>query len=173
MVRLRLGSACGLLAALILAIDLSVVDPGTNEVQLYPEHMVDKASQYGFGYGKPGVGYGPSVWAEERRQNERAKFPWPMGSNRWWVDRDDGPGLSNDGRNDPVPYVPYIRDNLIGGDMFDSMETPMHAAQDHAGGGSPFLAWDAYAYTPWVRSITPTKAPPGEWNQRRWYVQSE
>lgn len=67
-----------------------------------------------------------------------------------------------------MPYVPYIRDDKMGGDMFDSMDTPRYAAQDHAGGGDPFLAWDAYAYTPWVRGITPTKAPPGEWNQRRW-----
>ena len=61
----RRGAASfGLLALLlVLALQVSVVDPGhgphdVHLVQtLYPEHMVDKASQYGFGYGKPGVGY--------------------------------------------------------------------------------------------------------------------
>ena len=142
-------------------------------VTLYPEHMVPLAQQYGYGYGKPGVGYGPAVWAEESRAGERKRFPWPMSSNRWWVDRNDGPGLSNDGRSYPIPYIPHLRDDLAGGDMWEGdwvnpTDTPVHVAQDHAGGGHTELAWDAYAYTPWARSITPTKAPRGEWHQRRW-----
>jgi len=67
----------------------------------------------------------------------------------------------------PAP-ASLCSDDEAGGDVFDSMDTPENMAQDHAGGGSPYLAWDAYAYTPWVRSITPTKAPKGEWHQRRW-----
>jgi hypothetical protein len=169
MARTQARAGCSLvMGAMVMACALDWGHDAHQRSELFPEHMVDKASQYGFGYGKPGVGYGPSVWAEERRRGRRSAFPWPLGSNRWWVDRDDGPGLSNDGRAHPIPHIPYIRDDKMGGDMFDSIDTPRYAAQDHAGGGSPYLAWDAYAYTPWVRSITPTKAPPGEWNQRRW-----
>jgi hypothetical protein len=134
----------------------------------YPEHMVEKSAQYGFGYGKPGIGYGPTVWEEERRQGEKNRFPWPQSSDRWWVDHNDGPGLSNDGRAYPIPFIPHLRDDLAGGDAFDSDMTPAFAAQDHTGGGAPYLAWGAHAYTPWVRSITPTEAPEGEWHQRRW-----
>jgi len=163
------SAAAAAAACLLVACLLSFVGERTNSPSvLYPEHMVDKAAQYGYGYGKPGVGYGPTVWAEEARQGEENQFPWPMSSERWWRDYDDGPGLSNDGRAYPIPYIPHLRDDLTGGDMFDSIDTPADAAPDHTGGGSPYLAWDAYAYTPWVRSITPTKAPPGEWHQRRW-----
>ena len=162
-------AAAAAAACLLVACLLSFVGERTNSPSvLYPEHMVDKAAQYGYGYGKPGIGYGPTVWAEEARQGEENRFPWPMSSERWWRDYNDGPGLSNDGRAYPIAYIPHLRDDLTGGDMFDSMDTLADAAPDHTGGGSPDLAWDAYAYTPWVRSITPTKAPPGEWHQRRW-----
>jgi len=167
--RAAAAAAGGLLAACVLGVLAAVGDDGdAAPAVLYPEHMVDKAAQYGFGYGKPGIGYGPSVWAEEARRGEARRFPWPMSSERWWRDYNDGPGLSNDGRAYPIPYIAHLRDDLAGGDMFDSMDTPADAAPDHTGGGGPALAWDAYAYTPWVRSITPTKAPPGEWHQRRW-----
>ena len=87
--RCRTAGAGGLLVLACVFTMLCLETPNSvnHRSALYPEHMVDRTAQYGFGYGKPGIGYGPTVWAEERRQGERNRFPWPMSSNRWWKDR--------------------------------------------------------------------------------------
>ena len=59
--KMRVAATAAATGALLAGVCAYLLCSFESPTSLYPEHMVDKVSQYGFGYGKPGIGYGPTV----------------------------------------------------------------------------------------------------------------